>query len=345
MSLSLLFIGAGVAASLVGTGKTAKAAVDNTKANKINTSANQSVENAKQILESQRLAVGTSLEHLGREKLYVLSHNVEAFLNTFEKIKNVDFTSSEGLEELKNLHIDQHDFEELKELGHFAVQIAGGAVAGAAGGAMTAFGAWGAAMTFAAASTGTPIAALSGAAATNATLAFFGGGALTAGGMGMAGGMAVLGSIVAGPALLIMGLITGAQAQAKVEKALANQAQAQEITEALNAASAQCSSIRRRTYLFYNLLAHLDSYFLPLIWQMEDIVAAEGDDYRAYSPASKKIIASAASTACSIKAVLDTPILNEAGALTEESARLTEKIGGILYQENPEQINEARCPD
>ena len=41
----------------------------------------------------------------------------------------------------------------------------------------------------------------------------------------------------------------------------------------------------------------------------------------------------------------ETAAQNEAGALTEESARLTEKIGGILYQENPEQINEARCPD
>ena len=45
------------------------------------------------------------------------------------------------------------------------------------------------------ASTGTSIASLSGAAATNATLAFFGGGSLAAGGLGMAGGTAVLGGL------------------------------------------------------------------------------------------------------------------------------------------------------
>ena len=60
------------------------------------------------------------------------------------------------------------------------------------------------ASTFAAASTGTAIATLSGAAATNATLAFFGGGSLAAGGLGMAGGTAVLGGLVAGPALCVI---------------------------------------------------------------------------------------------------------------------------------------------
>ena len=65
--------------------------------------------------------------------------------------------------------------------------------------------------------------------------------------------------------------------------------------------------------MLYNLLAHLDSLFLPQIWKMEDIVENEGEDYREYKDESKKLIAAAASTACSIKAVLDTPILTEKG--------------------------------
>ena len=84
------------------------------------------------------------------------------------------------------------------------------AVCEAAGGSLAAFGAYSAATTFATASTGTAIASLSGAAASNATLAFFGGGSLAAGGLGMAGGAAVLGGLVAGPALLVMGIIIGA---------------------------------------------------------------------------------------------------------------------------------------
>lgn len=332
MPLPLLFIGIAAATGIAGAGKAAKAVVDNTNANKINTAANEGVDTARKRLELQRAAVAQSLEKLGEEKLHILAGTVTAFVSAFEKIKNIDFSSSVGLEELEKLHIDQKNFEELKELGNFALQVAGGVTAGAAGGALTAIGAYGAAQTFAAASTGTAIASLSGAAATNATLAFFGGGSLAAGGLGMAGGMVVLGGLVAGPALLVMGLITGAKAQEKLDQALINKAQAEEIVEALNTASDQCAAIRRRTYLFYSLLAHLDSYLLPLVWQMEDIITREGTDYRTYSPEAKKVIMSAASSAGSVKSVLDVPILTNEGALSEESGEVMEKIGKLLYR-------------
>lgn len=332
MPLPLLFIGIAAATGLAGAGKTVKAVVDNTNANKINTAANEGVDNARKCLEQQRGAVAQSLEKLGEEKLQILAGTVTSFVSAFEKIKNIDFTSSVGLEELEKLHIDQKDFEELKELGNFAIQVAGGVTAGAAGGALTAIGAYGAAQTFAAASTGTAIASLSGAAATNATLAFFGGGSLAAGGLGMAGGMMVLGGLVAGPALLVMGLITGAKSQEKLDQALINKAQAEEIMEALHVASDQCSAIRRRAYLFYSLLAHLDTYLLPLVWQMEDIIAKQGTDYRTYSPESKKVIMTAASNAGSVKAVLDVPILTDDGSLTEQSGEIVDKIGKLLYK-------------
>lgn len=332
MPLPLLFIGIAAATGLAGAGKTVKAVVDNTNANKINTAANEGVDNARKRLEQQRGAVAQSLEKLGEEKLQILAGTVTSFVSAFEKIKNIDFTSSVGLEELEKLHIDQKDFEELKELGNFAIQVAGGVTAGAAGGALTAIGAYGAAQTFAAASTGTAIASLSGAAATNATLAFFGGGSLAAGGLGMAGGMMVLGGLVAGPALLVMGLITGAKSQEKLDQALINKAQAEEIMEALHVASDQCSAIRRRAYLFYSLLAHLDTYLLPLVWQMEDIIAKEGTDYRTYSPESQKVIMAAASNAGSVKAVLDVPILTDDGSLTEQSGEIVDKIGKLLYK-------------
>lgn len=87
-------------------------------------------------------------------------------------------------------------------------------------------------------------------------------------GLGMAGGAMVLGGLVAGPALMVMGIIVGANAQQKLNEALKNKAQADETVEALGAASAQCSAIRRRTYMFYTLLSHLDAYFVPLIWQL-----------------------------------------------------------------------------
>ena len=45
-----------------------------------------------------------------------------------------------------------------------------------------------------------------------------------------------------------------------------------------------------------------------------------------------KAIAAAASTACTIKAVLDTPILTVEGELTESSGKLSEEIGALIYK-------------
>ncbi len=330
MPLPLLFIGVVAATGALGVGKTVKAGVDAVNASNINKNANEIVEDATKLLNAQRLACGNSLSHLGSEKLFVLNSSMTAFLDTFTKIKNVDFRETEGLDELRRLHVDEKDFAEMKTMVSFAGSLAGGAVAGTAGGALAAFGAYGAAQALACASTGTAIAALHGAAATNATLAFFGGGSLAAGGLGMAGGTMILGGLVAGPALMVMGFVAGSAAKKNLEKAYANRSEAIQIASQLNTASLQCETIRRRTYLFYNLLARLDAYFLPLIYKMEDIVKAEGDDYRCYSPTSKQVIASCASVAVSVKSVLDTPLLTDDGLLTEESESKATSIEGFL---------------
>ena len=327
MALPLLFIGIAAATGGLGIGKSIKAGVDASQAKKINKTANEIVEESTELLNKQRTACGNSLSHLGEEKLFVLNNSITQFLDAFTQIKNVDFTESEGLEELGKLHIDQAEFDELQEMVNFAGSFAGGAAAGTAGGALVAFGAYGAAQTLAVASTGTAISALSGAAATNATLAFFGGGSLATGGLGMAGGAAVLGGLVAGPALMVMGFVAGAAAKKSLEKAQTNQAEAIKIAAELDAGSLQCETIRRRTYMFYNLLARLDSYFLPLIYKMEDIISDEGDDYKDYSLDSKKAIASCASIAVTIKSVLDTSLLTDDGSLTEESLEKVAQIG------------------
>ena len=319
MPLPLLFIGVAAVTGAVGAGTSIKAGVDAVAAGDINKSANEMVQEATDAINLQRDACGKALRYLGEEKLSVLNGSVMQFLDTFKQIKNVDFRDSEGLEELSKLTIDNHDFEELEGLAQFAGSVAGGVVGGAASGAIVALGAYGAAQTFAAASTGTAIASLSGAAASNATLAFFGGGSLAAGGLGMAGGTAVLGGLVAGPALLVVGLVAGNAASKELEKAKANQAEAEELVAQLRAGALQCEAIRRRTYMFHNLLARLDARFMPLIYQMEEIVKNEGDDYRFYTPKSKKAIASCASLAVTIKTVLDTPLLTDDGLLTDES--------------------------
>ena len=319
MPIPLLFIGVAAVTGSFGIKKTVVAGKDAFNASKINKNANDLVEESTAWINEQRSACGKALQNLGHEKISVLNGSIKQFLDTFTQIKNVDFQESVGLDELKKLHIDKKDFKDLSSMVSFSGSLAGGAAAGTAGGALIALGAYGAAQALAVASTGTAIASLSGAAATNATLAFFGGGSLAAGGLGMAGGMAVLGGIVAGPALLVTGFIAGSAAKKNLEKAITNRAEAVQIAEQHSAGALQCEAIRRRTYMFYNLLARLDTYFLPLIFRMEDILKEEGDDYRAYKSDSKKAIASCASIAVTIKTVLDTPLLSDDGLLTDES--------------------------
>ncbi|MFC7371107.1 hypothetical protein ACFQPF_05410 [Fictibacillus iocasae] len=97
-----------------------------------------------------------------------------------------------------------------------AGELAINASKGMSAGVGTALGAWALVSTYGAASTGTAIAGLTGAAATNATLAWFGGGALAAGGGGMAAGTAMLGGVIALPALALAGVFSHIQANKKI---------------------------------------------------------------------------------------------------------------------------------
>lgn len=327
MPLPFLFIGIAAVTGAAGAGATAKAGMNESKAKSINNDANSKVELAGNRLDVVRKQCGFSLQNLGEEKVFVLNNGIREFLKNFKKIKNVDFSEAKGIMELNKLRVDQKEFEELGAMSKFSLSLVEGGVTGIAGGALAAFGAYSAATTFATASTGTAIATLSGAAASNATLAFFGGGSLAAGGLGIAGGTAVLGGLVAGPALLVMGIIAGAKAGKNLEDAYGNKAKAEEICEELKVAAMQCVAIRRRCYMYYSLLAKLDTYLFSLNRQMIHIIETEGTDYSKYSIESKKTIVAVVSNVASIKSVLDTPILTDDGELTEESGK---KIAGMI---------------
>lgn len=137
----------------------------------------------------------------------------------FDKIRNVPAEKKLQYEELKKIRLNwKQQAEKIeKDYKAAAAKKAGAGAAGvSAGVAVVAMGpaaAMGIATTFGVASTGTAISALSGAAATNAALAWLGGGALAAGGGGMAAGEALLtlagpvGWAIAGAALVTSGIL------------------------------------------------------------------------------------------------------------------------------------------
>lgn len=137
----------------------------------------------------------------------------------FDAIRNVPSDKKLEYEKFKEIRLNWKQQAEKIE-SDYKTAVAKNAGAGAAGVgagvAVVALGptaAMGIATTFGVASTGTAISALSGAAATNAALAWLGGGALAVGGGGMAAGNAFLalagpiGWAIAGVALLASGLM------------------------------------------------------------------------------------------------------------------------------------------
>jgi hypothetical protein len=108
-------------------------------------------------------------------------------------------TDAAGQQTTAQQHFDwaRSSFARTAATGAASATVGSGVGGAAAYATFLATAAWGTA------STGVPIAALSGVAATNATFAALGGGSLAAGGAGIAGGTAVLAGIVAVPAALL----------------------------------------------------------------------------------------------------------------------------------------------
>lgn len=137
-------------------------------------------------------------EHTGT--LYESLNDIQ---DLFDRIRNIPSDKRIKYQSLKAVRLNwKQQAEKIeKDFKAAAVKNAGGGAAGVgAGVAVAALGptaAMGIATTFGVASTGTAISALSGAAATNAALAWLGGGALAVGGGGMAAGEAFL--ALAGP--------------------------------------------------------------------------------------------------------------------------------------------------
>ena len=142
-----------------------------------------------------------------------------AFVACVERLRNADLVASAFHDELPE---DVLDASVLQEIAIRAIEalgsVAAGGVAGIAAGQAAVFGV----TTLASAGTGVPIAVLSGAAAQNATLAWLGGGALSAGGGGVAAGGAVLAGAFAAPGLLVGGFLINGLASKKLAQANEN---------------------------------------------------------------------------------------------------------------------------
>lgn len=233
-----LILGVGAAiAGVAGVGSGVHGAVKMKKANDtIKDSENRYKRNIERF-DRRSESANKSMDDLGKLELSILN-GFNDFSNTIEKIQNrpqFKEYSKDGVT------LPKYDKEELKKVSVGAGVLIGGlggAAAGTAGGFAAAGATSVAVMAFGTASTGTAISTLSGAAATNAALAFLGGGSLAAGGGGIALGTTILGATTLGVGLLVGGMIfsfTGSKLSDKADEAYSQMRKAEEtINKACN---------------------------------------------------------------------------------------------------------------
>ncbi|MDD2729035.1 hypothetical protein [Malikia sp.] len=317
-------------AAIYGAIKGVSGAIDHSNAKNINTEAQSTVDEANHKVEEQRKTTFNALEKYGKRKLSAFESVIADFLKSYKKLNNVEINQTH---ELDKLGIGDFSSQSLTGLSndYQALQDAGlGLGAGLGGGAALAFGAYNGTMLLATAGTGTAISSLSGVAATNATLAWLGGGTLAAGGGGMALGTMVLGGIVAGPALAIFGHILGNKGEEALNNARSNMEQALSIRAAATLTVSKLQAIEKITSLASQTFQQITIQLRHSTDALTEVIETYGNDYRTFNQASQETVHRAVKFAQLAKAMIDTPILDKNGNMILATQKRIEELQAVI---------------
>ena len=310
----------GAVAAGAGIYKAAKAVSDNKDAQNINADAKVISAKAERKMNQSREACYSALERLGQKKTDAININIRNFLDVYTQIKDIAISEHEQLNDMHMQDFSGIVLQEMQKSVSFIAASGLGAAGGAVSGALTAFGAYSGTMAFAAASTGTAISSLSGAAATNATLAWLGGGSLASGGLGVAGGTLALGALAAGPALLVAGWYMGSKAETNLNRAKSNRAEAERFAADCDAAIALTNGIHDVAHLATKILSGLRKHSRRNLVLLKQIIDQEGFHYPEYSQSSKEIVLKNYYINYLVKILIDTPILDSKGNLLGDAS-------------------------
>ena len=330
MPIPFILAGVALIAGGYGVKKGLDAKSDFEDANHLNEKAHRIFDEAKEDLESTREKAQHSMKALGTLKFNIYKNSLLPFVDCFSKIKNIDFNDSRLLGAGELPQISQAEMKKMKEMALEMEEVVAGGIAALGSGGLAGMAVYGGVGWMAAASTGTAISTLSGAAATNATLAWLGGGSLATGGLGMAGGTMVLGGIVAGPVLAVGGMMLASKAEAAKHNAYSNYDKAKIAAEEMKSATVVTSGIQRRFYEINTILNALNQRFEPLLQSLSNLVNYS-NDYKTYSDADKKGVFLAASVAKTIKQIMEAPLMDKNGSLTTDSRKVIE-LGENTFQ-------------
>ena len=329
MPIPIIIGAVAVATGIYGIAKGVSGAKDHSNAKDLNENAQNMVDDTSAQINSSRDVTNKIIKDYGQRKLRAFNGVINEFIVTYGRLKNVELTSSAELEKLNagdftttTLTGLQQNYKMLKDAGL-------GLGAGMGSGAALAFGAYNGTMLLATASTGTAISSLSGVAATNATLAWLGGGSLATGGFGMAGGMMVLGGIVAGPALAIFGHILGNKGEEALNYARSNMEQAKTIRAQGQLMVDKLRAIEKVTSLANNAFSFTSGRLRRTVHDIKEALESYGENFRDFPQESKEAVFMSVKFAQLLKAMIDTPILDQDGNLVLSTERRIVDIAAV----------------
>ena len=294
MALPFILAGAALLAGGIGVKKGIDAKEDFDRAERIGRRAKRNHEDAIESLESEREKTNQSFQDLGRLKVSIFSDQIKYLVDEIKKRKKAK-SKMTGFEQM----VEELNLPQMEKMVLGSLDIEKGLASGAASGALMGLGAYGSVGMLASASTGTATASLSGAAATNATLAWLGGGSLAAGGFGMAVGMVVLGGLVAGPAIAITGFVMASKAEEALTKARDYESEVDQAIEKINSMEIVLKGLQANAWEMSMTLTKLAKYF------DECKPDVESNEQGAFERLLK--------CGSALKSVLDTPIMEKNG--------------------------------
>lgn len=265
--------------------------------------------NKKAILDKEEIQTNESLNNLGVLKLQVWK-GFDEFYDVITKIKNCNIIDVNAKDE--TLRISKEELDNLKAISFKASELLSASAGSLGAGALAGVVAYGGTMVVGTASTGTAIAGLSGAAATNATLAAIGGDSIATGGLGIAGGTAVLGGLVAVPALAIGGIFIIFKGNSSIEKALEVEEKADAAVKQMTASIKLVKIIGSTVDTVSVELAQLNKNFKVKLNELGYIVSKK-QDFRSFTMEEIKITETCILTFKIIKKLTTTDLIIKKG--------------------------------
>ena len=303
----------------VGAGISGKADMD--KAKKIGKKAQINYEGACDYLNTEREKTSQLAQEYGELQMDVVVHTIGRFVDFIERnIGKANQSEKKFLEGLDGISVEQ--IKEYKTATIKAEQFFNGGMKAIGLGTAASGGAMSVATSFGVASTGTAISGLSGAAATNATLAWLGGGSLAAGGGGMALGSLVLGGITVAPALLIGGFVFAGEQEKALTKARKYKAKVNKAIAEIDAIGDFLAQVIRRIYELRDVLVSLNNRAIYGLDELESL--AHFDPNRDAAKFQQVALLVKA-----ISEIMKTPVLDSKGQLNPATGAITARYRSL----------------